>query len=76
MMVRDFSWALLQMKLGHKMCRTGWNGKGMYVAIRQVHDDYAFLSAPYLYMHTAQKDFVVWLASQSDILAEDWNYYE
>lgn len=27
---------------------------------------------PYLMMCTAQGDFVPWLASQSDILAEDW----
>ena len=27
---------------------------------------------PYLMMYTAQGDFVPWLASQTDILAEDW----
>ena len=27
---------------------------------------------PYLMMSTAQGDFVPWLASQTDILAEDW----
>lgn len=27
---------------------------------------------PYLMMQTAQGDFVPWLASQTDILAEDW----
>ena len=28
---------------------------------------------PYLMMRTAQGDFVPWLASQTDILAEDWS---
>jgi hypothetical protein len=28
---------------------------------------------PYIVMCTAQGDFVPWLASQTDILAEDWN---
>lgn len=28
---------------------------------------------PYLMMKTAQGDFVPWLASQTDILAEDWS---
>lgn len=28
---------------------------------------------PYVMMRTAQGDFVPWLASQSDILAEDWS---
>lgn len=27
---------------------------------------------PYLMMQTAQGDFVPWLASQTDILADDW----
>ena len=27
---------------------------------------------PYLMMRTAQAEFVPWLASQTDILAEDW----
>lgn len=27
---------------------------------------------PYLVMRTAQGDFVPWLASQTDILADDW----
>ncbi len=28
---------------------------------------------PYLMFRTAQGDFVPWLASQTDILADDWN---
>ena len=31
---------------------------------------------PYLLMKTAQGDFVPWLASQSDVLAEDWEIVE
>lgn len=27
---------------------------------------------PYLMMYTAQGDFVPWVASQSDLLADDW----
>lgn len=27
---------------------------------------------PYIMMYTAQGDFVPWVASQSDLLAEDW----
>jgi len=29
---------------------------------------------PYLMMYTAQGEFVPWVASQTDILAEDWTY--
>ncbi|ADK81290.1 DUF2829 domain-containing protein [Sediminispirochaeta smaragdinae] len=31
---------------------------------------------PYLMMKTAQNDFVPWVASQTDILAEDWEIIE
>lgn len=31
---------------------------------------------PYLMMYTAQQDCVPWVASQSDILAEDWQELE
>lgn len=31
---------------------------------------------PYLMMRTAQGDFVPWLASQTDILANDWEIVE
>ncbi len=31
---------------------------------------------PYLMMKTAQGDFVPWLASQTDVLAEDWSAVE
>lgn len=29
---------------------------------------------PYLMMYTAQGDFVPWVASQTDLLAEDWQW--
>ena len=31
---------------------------------------------PYLMMYTAQGDFVPWVASQTDVLAEDWTGVE
>jgi len=31
---------------------------------------------PYIMMWTANGDFVPWLASQSDVLAEDWEVAE
>ena len=30
------------------------------------------MTLPYLYMRTVQGDLVPWLASQTDLLAEDW----
>jgi hypothetical protein len=67
----DFSEALGSLKAGSKMQRAGWNGKDMYVELQRP-DAHSKMSLPYLFMKTAQGDLVPWLASQTDILAEDW----
>lgn len=67
----DFSDALVHIKNGVKMARQGWNGKGMYVEI-QTPDEHSKMTLSYIYMKTAQGDLVPWLASQTDILATDW----
>ena len=54
-----------------KVARTGWNGKGMWIQI-QLPDAKSKMSLPYIYMSTADGKLVPWLASQTDILAEDW----
>ena len=66
-----FSQALINIKAGIKMQRVGWNGKGMWVTIQRP-DEYSKMSLPYIYMKTADDKQVPWLASQTDILAEDW----
>ncbi len=66
-----FSEALDLLKEGERVARSGWNGKSMWLA-HQVPDEFSKMSVPYIYMSTAQGDFVPWLASQTDLLAEDW----
>lgn len=66
-----FGWALDQLQRGNKVTRTGWNGKGMWLAL-QVPDVHSKMTRPYIYMSTADKALVPWVASQSDILADDW----
>lgn len=67
----DFSGALLEMKYGRKIQRVGWNGKNMWIAI-QYPDDESKMTLPYIYMKTVDDNLVPWLASQTDILAYDW----
>ena len=67
----NFSRALHLLKDGKRICRTGWNGTDMYLAL-QVPDPTSKISLPYIYMRTAQGDLVPWLASQTDLLSEDW----
>jgi len=66
-----FGTALEQLKVGRRVARKGWNGKGMWLAL-QVPDEHSKMTLPYIYMSTATGDLVPWLASQTDILAEDW----
>lgn len=68
----NFSEALNRLKNGYKVARQGWNGKNMWISL-QVPDAHSKMSLPYLYMYTADKQLVPWLASQTDILADDWN---
>lgn len=67
----DFGQALRILKSGRKVAREGWNGKGMWVNL-QVPDENSKMSLPYIYMKTVDDKQVPWLASQTDMLAEDW----
>ena len=60
----------LKSKSHCKISRKGWNGKGMYLEL-QTPDENSKMSLPYIYMFTADQQRVPWLASQTDILAED-----
>lgn len=66
-----FGEAIAALKQGKRVSRTGWNGKGMWLEL-QVPDAHSKMTLPYIYMKTAQDDLVPWLASQTDVLAEDW----
>ncbi len=77
-----FSDALVKLKAGAKLRRSGWNGKSMWIQL-QVPDEHSKMTLPYLYMeypagHPAYPDGcrVPWLASQTDIVAEDWEEVE
>lgn len=80
-----FGLAVEAMKKGLAVTRAGWNGKGMflyyvpaneYVATTEVAKRF-FIGqlvpyVSYIAMKTADDKVVPWLASQTDVLAEDW----
>ena len=37
--IHDFGWALEELKRGNKLCRMGWNGKGMFAVYSPGHKD-------------------------------------
>lgn len=66
-----FATALDQLKAGRRVARAGWNGAGQSVQMQRP-DAHSKMSLPYLYIRTVKGDLVPWVASQTDILAEDW----
>jgi hypothetical protein len=78
----NFSQALQALKSGFRAARKGWNGASMWVALASptegarlrgyIVTDVPFKTLPFLVMKTADCHLVPWLASQTDLLSEDW----
>lgn len=82
----DFGQALAAIKAGKKVARAGWNGKDMFLFLVP-GSTFTVNRAPllgiypegtqinyhaHIDMKTAQGYVVPWLASQADLLSEDW----
>lgn len=65
--------AIEAMKNNKHVRRAGWNGKGMFLFLEDQYNRRGFLYEPCIVMYTAQGQYQPgWLASQSDLLATDW----
>lgn len=80
----NFGQALEALKEGKKAARLGWNGKGIFIEL-QKPDANSKMTSPYIFIDTtglqtdnavAPKSRVPWLASQTDMLADDWGIVE
>lgn len=82
----DFGEAIRALKAGKKVARQGWNGKGQYITLGTefsyvdcdgkadaVHQTSGTAA---LVFHGTIGVQVGWLASQSDMLSEDWMIVE
>lgn len=83
----DFGQALHALKEGRRVARAGWNGKGMFVFLvpgsnftvnREPLASIVGMGTeityrPHIDMKDAEGKVVPWLASQTDILADDWS---
>ena len=74
-----FSDMLEALKLGKKCSRLGWNGKSMWIGLHKEEGKFTreecgteLEYSNYIVMKTTDNKLVPWLASQTDILAEDW----
>ena len=85
-----FGQAIEALKQGKKVARAGWNGKGMFLFLVP-GSTFKVNRAPllgiypegtevnycsHIDMKTADDKVVPWLASQTDVLAEDWDLVE
>lgn len=75
--MKTFGEALILLKQGKKVQRIGWNGKGLWLELH-VPDMYSKMTLPYIYinypedMQNTPGARVPWLASQTDVLTDDW----
>jgi Protein of unknown function (DUF2829) len=84
----SFGHAIVALKQGNRVARRGWNGKNMFLyyvpastypanrntygTMLGVFPDNMVPYGAYIAMKTAQDNVVPWLASQTDVLADDW----
>lgn len=87
----DFSRALDRIKQGYRMQRDGWNGHGMFVYIvppvsggvaigptawmYDLPEGAEIVAEAHIVMRTAKGTLIPWLASQADLLANDWRVF-
>lgn len=79
----NFGQCLEMLKDGNKMCRSGWNGRGIFIELQRT-DAHSKMTHPYIYIDStglqtdntaSPKNIVPWISSQTDMLAEDWQEY-
>lgn len=82
----NFSQALELIKTGKRLSRRGWNGKGMFVflvpgstftvnrepLLSILGEGTKVSYRPHIDLKAADGTIGTWLASMSDIMAEDW----
>jgi len=85
-----FGQAIEALKQGKKVARAGWNGKGMFLflvpgstfkvnrsPLLGIYPEGTEVNyCSHIDMKTADDKVVPWLASQTDVLAEDWDIVE
>ena len=86
----DFGKVIKALKEGKKVARVGWNGKGMFLflvpgptfivnraPLLGIYPEGKEINyQPHIDMKTVDDTVVPWVASQSDVLAEDWGIVE
>lgn len=76
---RDFGYALDNLKLGKKVAREGWNGKGMYLKL-QVTNEHSKMTFDYPYFTIPNCEegerLIPYSPTIVDIMSDDWSVVE
>ena len=79
----NFEQALDSVKNGFRIKRKGWNASDQWVFLcenaqsKDEGDSFFDIDfEPFLVLRNVQGNFIPWLASQSDLLADDWQEME
>lgn len=81
--LRNFGWAIAALKMGKKVARAGWNGKKQYIQLAMgisyrsasgeiVNCDHDAIGNRAIAFVGTSGVQMGWLASQADMLADDW----
>jgi len=81
--LRNFGWAIAALKMGKKVARAGWNGKKQYIQLaigisyrsasgEIVNCDHDAIGNRAIAFVGTSGVQMGWLASQADMLADDW----
>ena len=82
----DFGQAINELRIGKRVTRSNWNGRGIFIflvlgstfkvnraPLLGIYPEGTKISyRPHIDMKTVDGNIVPWVASQGDILAEDW----
>lgn len=85
----DFGAALAELKAGKRITRKGWNGKDIFLflvpgstfiinkpPLLGIYSERITINyCPHIDMKTADNKVVLWVASQTDVLVEDWEIF-
>jgi hypothetical protein len=68
----NFSHALDMLKSDHKVARSDWNGKDMYIQLVRGHDFEFSELCSYFVIKNVKNSFNTWVPSVGDLLSDDW----
>lgn len=88
--MNGIGWAVKEMQNGERVCRAGWNGKGMFLflvpgstfvvnrpPLLGIYPDGTVINYhAHVDMKTTDDKIVPWLCSQTDLLATDWEHFQ